>query len=68
MGVALCALIGCRHAASFALDCTSDEFLVGNVKYDDAQWQDVADLLRNMNAKKLDLAKSFLHWLTAQEL
>ncbi len=53
---------------SFALDCTPDEFLVGSVKYDNAQWRDVAELLRNMDPKKLDLAKSFLLWLTAQEL
>ena len=53
---------------SFALDCTPDEFLVGSVKYDDAQWRDVAELLRNMNTKKLDLAKNFLLWLNKQEL
>ena len=52
---------------SFALDCTP-EFLVGSVKYDDAQWRDVAELLRNMNTKKLDLAKNFLLWLNKQEL
>ncbi len=43
---------------SFALDCTPDEFLIGTVKYDDEQWRDVAELLRNMNIKKLDLAKT----------
>ena len=53
---------------SFALDCTPDEFLVGSVKYDDEQWRDVAGLLRNMNIKKLDLAKSFLLWLNDQEI
>ena len=53
---------------SFALDCTPDEFLVGSVKYDDAQWRDVAELLRNMNTKKLDLAKNFLLWLNKLEL
>ena len=41
---------------------------MGSVKYDGAQWRDVAELLRNMDPKKLDLAKSFLLWLTAQEL
>ena len=53
---------------SFALDCTPDEFLVGSVKHDDAQWRDVAELLRNMNTKKLDLAKNFLLWRNKQEL
>ena len=43
---------------SFALDCTPDEFLIGTVKDDDEQWRDVAELLRNMNIKKLDLAKT----------
>jgi len=56
------------EAVPSSLDCTPDEFLVGSVKYDDAQWRDVAELLRNMNTKKLDLAKNFLLWLNKQEL
>lgn len=42
---------------SFALDCTPDEFLVGSVKYDDAQWRDVAELLRNYEYKKAGFGK-----------
>lgn len=51
-----------------ALDCTPDAFLVGSAKYDNDRWRDAAELLRNMDDKQLDLAKSFLIWLSAQKL
>ncbi len=53
---------------ALALDTTPDEFLVGSVRYEEDQWRDVADLLRNMNNAQLNLAKSFLTWLSAQNL
>ena len=53
---------------AFALDTTPDEFLIGSTRREDDQWRDVAELLRNMNTKKLDLAKSFLSWLSEQKL
>jgi len=53
---------------ALALDTTPDEFLVGSVKYENDQWRDVADMLRNMNQSKLQLAKSFLLWLADQKI
>ena len=51
---------------ALALDTTPDEFLTGTVRYNNEQWQDVAELLRGMDTKQLELAKSFLMWLTKQ--
>lgn len=50
-----------------ALDTTPDEFLVGTVSHDE-RWRSVAELLRTMNARQLALAKSFLLWLTEQNI
>ena len=51
-----------------ALDTTPDEFLVGSARYENDQWRDVAEMLRNMNPQKLDLAKSFLTWRSEQKI
>ncbi len=53
---------------ALALDTTPDEFLTGSVRYESDEWRDVAELMRNMNTKQLNLAKSFLNWLSDQEL
>lgn len=53
---------------AIALDTTPDEFLTGSIRYEGDQWRDVAELLRNMKPKKLELAKSFLTWLTDQNI
>lgn len=53
---------------ALALDTTPDEFLTGSIRYEGDQWRDVAELLRSMNADKLKLAKSFLIWLTDQNI
>ena len=53
---------------ALALDTTPDEFLAGSVRYTEGQWRDVAELLRNMNPAKLNLAKSFLTWLSDQDI
>ena len=45
---------------ALALDTTPDTFLTGSVRFEDDQWRDVAEMLRNMNLAKLSLAKSFL--------
>lgn len=50
-----------------ALDTTPDEFLVGTVSHDE-RWRGVAELLRPMDARKLSLAKSFLQWLSEQNM
>ena len=53
---------------ALALDTTPEELLVGSVRYESDQWRDVAEILRNMNPKKLELARSFLSWLTDQNI
>lgn len=53
---------------ALALDTTPDEFLTGSVRYEDDEWRDVAELMRGMNKKQLNLAKSFLTWLAAQDI
>ena len=51
-----------------ALDTTPDEFLVGSARYEGDRWRDVAEMLRNMNPKQLELAKSFLTWLSGKKI
>ena len=51
-----------------ALDTTPDELLVGTSRNASEEWKNVAELLRTMDAKQLDLAKSFLTWLSEQAL
>ncbi len=51
---------------ALALDTTPDEFLVGSVRHGGEEWQDTAELLRNLDASQLRLARSFLQWLADQ--
>lgn len=53
---------------ALALDTTPDEFLTGSIRYESDRWRDVAELMRSMNSKQLDLAKSFLTWLSEQKI
>lgn len=53
---------------ALALDTTPDEFLTGSIRYEDDEWRDVAELMRGMSPGKLSLAKSFLTWLSEQNL
>lgn len=53
---------------ALALDTTPDEFLVGSIRFQTDAWRDVAELMRNMDAKQLRLARSFLLWLAEQQL
>ena len=55
---------------AIALDTTPDEFLVGAVKYteDEEKWRGVAELLRGMDDKQLDMARCFLLWLSERKL
>ena len=53
---------------ALALDTTPDTFLTGSIRFEDNQWRDVAEMLRNMNPAKLDLARSFLSWLVDQNI
>ena len=53
---------------ALALDTTPDEFLTGSIRYNSDEWRDVAEILRGMSKKQLELAKSFLSWLSEQKL
>ena len=53
---------------AIALDTTPDEFLIGSVRHESNEWQDVAELLRGMDSKQLGLAKSLLLWLSEQKI
>lgn len=51
-----------------ALETTPNEFLIGTSSSDNAEWEDIADMLRYFDKKKLSLTKNFLIWLSEQEL
>ena len=51
---------------AIALETTPDEFLVGTVRHENKRWEDIAERLRMMSEKQLDLAESFLTWLSEQ--
>ena len=51
-----------------ALDTTPDEFLVGTARQEGEEWKNVAQLLRSMNETQLATAKSFLTWLSEQNM
>lgn len=51
---------------ALALDTTPDEFLTGTIRYKDDEWRDIAELMRGMNQKQLQFAKSFLSWLSKE--
>ena len=53
---------------ALALHTTPDEFLVGTARQGEEGWKDIAELLRPMKGKQLDLAKNFLTWLSEQDL
>lgn len=53
---------------ALALNTTPDAFLTGSVRYQEDQWRDVAELLRGMNPRQLELAANFLNWITHQSL
>ena len=42
---------------ALALDTTPDEFLVGTARQGEEGWKDIAELLRPMKGKQLDLAE-----------
>jgi len=53
---------------ALALDTTPDMFLVGAARQDTDEWRNVAELLRIMDDRQLELAKSFLSWIIEQEI
>ena len=53
---------------AIVLDTTPDEFLVGSVRQHDEGWKDVAEKLRGLDPKQLELADRFITWVFGQEL
>ena len=51
-----------------ALDTTPDEFLVGTSRAQDEECKNIAQYLQTMNPKQLELARSFLQWLSEQDM
>lgn len=51
-----------------ALETTPNEFLIGTCQSDEDSWKDISDMLRYFDEKKLSLARSFLVWLSEQDL
>ncbi len=51
-----------------ALDTTPDEFLVGAARHSEERWRDVAEALRGLDAKQLDLVERFIRWTAEQEI
>lgn len=48
---------------ALALDTTPDEFLVGTARTEE-RWKDIAQRLLTMDDSQLDMAESFLTWLS----
>lgn len=54
---------------AIALDTTPDEFLVGTAHRDDGEeWRGVAEGLRTLNKKQLELTQHFIRWVSEQDL
>lgn len=53
---------------AIALETTPDEFLVGTSRREGEEWKNVAELLRPMEAKRLEMARGLLTWLLEQKL
>lgn len=51
-----------------ALDTTPDEFLVGSSRWPGEEWKAVADKLRPLDSRQLDLVSSFIDWLAENKL
>lgn len=52
-----------------ALDATPDELLAGAVRWEgQEQWECVAEKLRGLNQKQLELADCFITWASEQQL
>ena len=52
-----------------ALDTTPDELLAGSARREESeQWKNVAEKLRALDEKQLELADSFITWASEQKL
>ena len=52
---------------AIALDTTPDEFLVGSSRWPGEEWKAVAEKLRPLDGKRLDLVSSFIDWVMEHE-
>ena len=52
---------------AIALDTTPDEFLVGTARHGDEKWKDVAEGLKNLSPRQLELTENFIRWVSDQE-
>ena len=52
---------------AIALDTTPDEFLVGTARHGDEKWKDVAESLKNLSPRQLELTENFIRWVSDQE-
>ncbi len=50
-----------------ALDTTPDQFLVGTARQEE-RWRDVAQGLRGLDRKQLELVERFVEWVGEQEM
>lgn len=50
------------------LDTTPDEFLVGSSRWRGEEWKAVADKLRPLGGRELDLVSSFIDWINEHRI
>ncbi len=53
---------------ALALETTPDEFLVGTARHGEEKWKDVAESLKSLTPKQLELTEHFIHWVSDQKL
>lgn len=53
---------------AMVLETTPDEFLVGSARFPDEGWRSVAEKLRGLDEKQLELADRFITWVSGQKL
>lgn len=53
---------------AYALDTTPDHFLIGSTSYENEEWENIAEMLRHMDPKRLDLLKNYSIWLLDQNI
>lgn len=53
---------------AIALDTTPDEFLVGTARHGDEKWKDVAEGLKNLSPRQLELTENFIRWVSDQDM
>ena len=53
---------------SLALDTTPDEFLVGTIRDKNSEYDNLIEVIRTFDTKKISLTQSFFNWLIEQDL